>query len=124
MEYWCHALSCVTPIPNSVTPMNIPTVSYYYGERIVGEIRNDAMRFTRITTETGRVVEIPDELMVNYPLPSGSARVPFDDWFMATGTSSDIAMNRQLGKNNCIYCRCRIFDSDRFCPACGGPIYD
>ena len=114
----------MTPIPNSVTPMNIPTVSYYYGERIVGEIRNDAMRFTRITTETGRVVEIPDELMVNYPLPSGSARVPFDDWFMATGISSDIAMNRQLRKNNCIYCRCRIFDSDRFCPACGGPIYD
>ena len=103
--------------------MNIPTVSYYYGERIVGEIRNDLMRFTRITTETGRVVEIPDELMVNYPLPSGSACVPFNDWFGASGTSS-VAAYPQLGKNNCHYCRCRLFETDRFCPACGAPIYD
>jgi len=103
--------------------MNIPTVSYYYGERIVGEIRNDAMRFTRITTETGRVVEIPDELMVNYPPLSGSSLVPFNDWFGASGTSS-AAQNTLLGKNNCIYCRCRLFETDRFCPACGGPIYE
>ena len=68
------------------------------------------------------------------PLPFSSS-VPFDEmmrdeweWFdrkvRASGTSSAIALGQQLGKNNCIYCRCRIFDSDRFCPACGGPIYD
>ena len=58
------------------------------------------------------------------PLPSGTACVPFDDWYIATGTSSAIALGQPSGKNNCIYCRCRIFDSDRFCPACGGPIYE
>src|SRR3990167_2206432 len=117
----------------------IPKVISYYGEKIVNKWHDHKTDFFNYKTETGRIVGMAasevafgkflDGMIVDTTdeiygfLPSGSVCVPFNDWFGASGTSS-VAAYPQLGKNNCHYCRCRLFETDRFCPACGGPIYE
>ena len=59
---------------------------------------------------SGSYVSVPDYMLDN---------------FRSTGTASAHPhFETRNESGNCVYCHCRIFPTDRWCPSCGGPIYD